>query len=89
MDNQKKIQDCKETIEVYKKEIWKLDGMVGDIKNILSYLGECEFIEYWQYDDCVVTTRCLGFVESFLINMIEDRKTDIESENEFIKKLSE
>lgn len=89
MDNQKKIQDCKETIEAYKKEIWKLDGMVRDIKNMLSYFDECEFIKDWQYDDCVVTTRCLGFVESFLINMIEDRKIDIESENESIKKLSE
>ena len=88
MDNQEKIQDCKEAIEVYKKEIWKLDGMVRDIKNLLSYFDECEF-EDWRYDDCVIATRCLGFVESFLINMIEDHKIDIESENESIKKLSE
>lgn len=87
MDNQEKIQDCEEAIEVYKKEIWKLDGMVRDIKRIRSYLDECEFIKYWQYDDCVIATRCLGFVESFLINMIEDRKIDIESENESIKKI--
>lgn len=87
MDNQMKIQDCKEAIEAYKEEIWKLDRLIRDIKNIQSYFDTYEFGD-WQYDDCIVATRCLGFVESFLVNRIENRKISIESENESIKKLS-